>query len=195
MRMSPDPKSLVRAASASALLATLLLSACARPAPPVPPAPPVATIAPVERPIVSPKPVPPPRPVDLRWAFTTGADLCTAIASGPGGSLQVQTGASRQIVLVARFTAAGRPAQRARPAKLSFSGAAGNWSVPGTWQDASFTSTRPLDERGVASVLGLLGGGNASVTAGPLRVGSARLPPAGNDGNAWVQCPKQMMAP
>ena len=96
-------------------------------------------------------------------------------------------------MLVAKFTAAGRPTPRARPAKLSFSGAAGDWSVPGTWQGTTFTSTRPLDERSVASVLGLLGGGTAAVTAGPVQIGSARLPPSSGDGNAWVQCPKQMM--
>ena len=183
----------LRTSSTASLLATLVLGACATPAPP-PAAPPVmAMAAPVERPVAPPRPAPP-RPVELRWTFSASPAMCTALASGPGGSLQIQTGPPRQIVLVATFAAAPRPAKRARPAKLSFSGAAGDWSVPGAWRGTAFTSTLPLDERGVASVLGLLGGGTASVTAGPLQLGSARLPPPSGDGNAWVQCPKQLMA-
>ena len=119
--------------------------------------------------------------------------MCTATASGPGGSLQIQTTTARQILLTATFGPAAHA--RRRPAKFTFSGAAGDWSMPGTWQGNVFTSSRPLDERGVASVLGLLGGGTAAVSAGSLRVGSARLPPSSAEGSAWVICPKQMMAP
>ncbi len=180
--------------SATALLIPLVLAACATPAPPAAPPPVVATVTPVEKPVAPPRPPPPVRPIDLRWAFSAAPGLCTALASGPGGSLQIQSTTAGQITLMARFASAGRPTQRARPAKLSFAGTAGDWSVPGTWQGTAFTSTRPLDERGVASVLGLLGGGTALVTAGPLQIGSARLPPSSGDGNAWAQCPKQMMA-
>ena len=150
--------------------------------------------APADRPAPAPRPPSPPRPIDLRWSFSANPGTCTALASGPGGSLRIQTDAPRQITLVARFVSAARPPQRARPAKLTFSGAAGDWSVPGTWQGSSFTSTGPLDERGVANVLAVLGGGTASVWAGPTQIGSARVPPSSSDGNAWVQCPKQIIA-
>ncbi len=181
--------------AASSLLVTLALGACATTPPPQPP-PPVASATPVERPAPPPRPpASPPKPVDLHWAFSTGADACTAVASGPGGLFQVQTTAARQIMVTARFATTARAVPpRARPAKLSFNGAAGEWSMPGTWQRNEFTSTLPLDERGVASVLGLLGGGTAAISAGPLQVGSARLPSSGRDGSAWVQCPKQMIA-
>ncbi len=193
--MSSGSRKPVRTSSASALMATLMVAACASTPPPTPSPAAIATVAPVERPIAAPRPAPAPKPVDLRWAFSATPQLCTALASGPGGSFRIQTTAGRQLLLTASFTSPGRSAmQHVRPAKLSFSGAAGEWSVPGTWQGNAFTSTRPLDERSVASVLGLLGGGTAAVTAGPLRVGSARLPSSSGDGNAWVQCPKQMLA-
>lgn len=135
-----------------------------------------------------------PKTVDLRWAFTTGADLCTALASGPGGSFQIQTTTARQVLVTARFSSAIASAGGAKPAKLSFSGPAGDWSMAGTWHRREFATSRSLDELGMASVLGLLGGGTASVTAGTAHVGTAHLPPSSAEGNAWVQCPKQMMA-
>ncbi|WP_158743276.1 hypothetical protein [Acidisphaera sp. L21] len=169
------------------------LAGCATTPPPAPVA--VVEPPPPEVPPQPPRPLPLPKPVDLRWAFTTTPDACTALASGAGGALQVVTTANHQIVMTARFTPIKRalPA-RAKQAKLAFNGPAGRWTMPGAWQNREFSVSRPLDERGLASILGLLGGGTAVITAGAFHLGSAHLPPSSADGNAWVQCPKQIIA-
>ena len=178
-------------AASAAVFAVMAVAGCATP-PPAPPAP-IATAAPPERP-VAPRPVAPPKPVDLRWAFTASAAACAAIASGPGGSLQIQADGGQPLVITAKFTTAAHIPPRARPARLSFSGAAGNWNLAGTWQNNRFTTRQRLDEHAVATVLGLLGGGSAIVSAGTIQLGTARLPAASTEGNAWVQCPKTLMA-
>ncbi len=179
-------------AAAAAAFAVVAVAGCATP-PPAPP-PQLATVAPVDHPVAS-RPAPPPRPVDLRWAFSATGAPCTARASGPGGSLQIQAIGSQPLRITARFTTAPRAASPgARPARLSFNGAAGTWSLPGTWQNSVFTSKQGLDEHAVATILGLLGGGTAVIAAGSLQLGTARLPAANADGNAWVQCPKALIA-
>jgi hypothetical protein len=133
--------------------------------------------------------------VDLHWAFTATASACTASASGPGGSLRIQADGRQPLTITARFTTAARAIPpRARPAKLSFSGAAGAWNLAGTWQNSAFRSKQRLDEQGVATILDLLGSGTAIISAGPIQLGTARLPAANAEGNAWVQCPKNLMA-
>ena len=178
---------------AGGLIVAVAVAGCATTPPPA--APVIASASPVERAPPVSRPPPPPRPVDLRWTFTSSAASCTALASGPGGSFQIQTNPGRRMLVTAKFTTLSHAApRRPRPAKLSFTGPAGNWVLAGTWQNRAFTNEQPLDEHGVANILGLLGGGAAVLTAGPLQLGTARLPAASGDGNAWVQCPKQAMA-
>jgi hypothetical protein len=178
-------------AALAAAIAVMAVAGCDTPAP-APPAP-VAVVAPAERPAAT-RPAAPPKPVDLHWAFTATASTCTARASGPGGSLQIQADGSQPLTITARFTTPSHAIPpRARPAKLTFRGEAGTWTLAGTWQTGAFTSKQRLDEHGVATILGLLGGGIAVISAGPIQLGTARLPAANAAGNAWVQCPKTLM--
>ncbi len=180
------------AASPAAILAAVMAVAGCAAQPPAPP-PAVATVIPAERP-APPRPAAPlPKPVDLHWAFTTTGSTCTALASGPGGSLQLLADSSRQLTVTARFTQSARAIPlNARPARLIFRGPAGTWSLAGTWQNRAFSNKQHLDEHGVANILGLLGGGTAIVSAGPLNLGTARLPAANTEGSSWVQCPKTL---
>ena len=177
----------------AALLATLTAAACTSTPPPAPPVA-VATIAPVEEPAPAPRPPPPVKPVDLHWVFSPAGDTCTAVAKASRVSLELQTTAAREVLVKASFPTPAHPSARTRPAKLTFAGSAGTWSIPGAWRGHVFSSARPLDERSLATLLGLLGGGTVVVKANAAQAGSMRVPPAGADGNAWVECPKHMLA-
>ena len=158
---------------ARAVVLLAAVAGCASKPPPAAPAV-VATVSPVEKAPPPVRPAPPPRPVDLRWTFISKQPDCAAIASGPGGSFQIQTSPDRRVVVTAKFTVLSHAVpKQPSPAKLSFSGPAGSWVLTGIWRNRAFTDEQPLDEHAVADILGLLGGGIAVVTAGPLQLGDS----------------------
>jgi len=166
----------------------LLLASCAQPLPPgeegrreasIPAVPPFIRHVPNEI-------------VRTTWTFRSSDEECTAIAAGPGTSLQVAVRRDAPIRLVVALAPA--PTPRPVNAPLHFTGSAGSWQVTARRTAArQFTVALGSDDIALSRILVLLSGGTLELGRPPQPIVSLAISPSDTQGQTWFDCARGKM--